>query len=255
MQIRNVLVILVIFGLGIGAGIVIKSYSTSNETVSKVLSTTDAESPGLSVSTNDNLDTGSESLPTSRISKIIDGDTFVLSTGQAVRLIGVDAPEKDDCFSSEATGGLSDLINGKTIRLEKDVSETDRYKRLLRYIWATEVFVNEELVRQGFATARDYPPDSKYKIQFVQAEVEAKRNKKGLWSVCQSENYADQPGSQSYSKPGSEQVGEPGFGSEDRDCGDFKTHAEAQAFFSAAGPGDPHRLDSNGDGIACESLP
>jgi len=42
---------------------------------------------------------------------------------------------------------------------------------------------------------------------------------------------------------------------EDRDCGDFSTQTEAQAFFEAAGPTDPHRLDSDGDGVVCESLP
>jgi micrococcal nuclease len=41
----------------------------------------------------------------------------------------------------------------------------------------------------------------------------------------------------------------------DRDCSDFDTQPEAQRFFERAGPGDPHRLDGDGDGVACESLP
>jgi len=44
-------------------------------------------------------------------------------------------------------------------------------------------------------------------------------------------------------------------GDDDKDCSDFSTHAEAQAFFESQGSGDPHALDRDGDGLACESLP
>lgn len=180
-----------------------------------------------------------------QVTKIVDGDTFVLSTGQTVRLIGIDAPERNDCFSGEATQKLKDLILAKEIKLEKDVSETDRYQRLLRYVWVDQIFINDTLTREGFAKAYDYPPDSKFKDKFAQAEREAKENKHGLWGECSTN---DKPGLSTHYKPG---LGS----SEDKDCKDFKTHAEAQAFFSAAGPGDPHKLDSDGDGQACEGLP
>lgn len=194
---------------------------------------------------------------TNQVSKIIDGDTVVLKSGQTVRLIGIDAPEKNDCFANEATVAIGDLILGKEVRLEKDVSEVDRYGRLLRYIWAPlrqdfegqadQIIVNDQLVRLGFAKAYPYPPDVKYQDQLVQAEDEAKANSRGLWSACKKEP-----------KPGLEYIDKPGLSSpptNDKDCSDFKTHAEAQAFFESQGPGDPHKLDSDDDGVACESLP
>lgn len=94
----------------------------------------------------------------------------------------------------------------------------------------------------------------RYQNQFAQAEQEARTNNRGLWGTCESGKKI--PDSPSYSEPGSDYVGEQGLGqARDKDCKDFKTHAEAQAFFEAAGPGDPHKLDSDGDGLACESLP
>lgn len=236
MKLGNVLALVSIFFLGIGAGILIKSYFTSDAPDKKVLSLSQGPSPTPSAVGVQGLD---DDISGIRVAKIIDGDTFVLASGQTVRLIGIDAPEKNDCFATESTSELSNLIGGKNIRLEKDVSETDRYRRLLRYIWVDQTFVDDQLVRRGFATAKDYPPDSKYKEQFAQAEVEARINNRGLWGACS----VDQSAGQSVSE------------ASDRDCGDFKTHAEAQAFFSAAGPGDPHKLDSDGDGLACESLP
>lgn len=168
-----------------------------------------------------------------KVTKVIDGDTIVLETGETVRYIGIDAPEtRGDCFAAESTNKNKELVLGKKVRLEKDVSETDRYKRLLRYIYVDNIFINDYLVRQGYAKVATYPPDVKYQNQFLEAEKYARENKLGLWSKC-----AVSP--------------------KDKDCGDFKTHQEAQDFFiSQGGPNsDPHKLDSDGDGLACESLP
>ncbi|EKE13959.1 MAG: hypothetical protein ACD_12C00730G0001, partial [uncultured bacterium] len=81
---------------------------------------------------------------------------------------------------------------GKEIYIEKDVSETDKYKRLLRYVWIGDplnasseaIFVNDYLVRQGFAQSSTYPPDVKYQQQFLEAQSEGKENKRGLWKEC-----------------------------------------------------------------------
>ncbi len=130
--------------------------------------------------------------------KVIDGDTIDISTGQKVRYIGIDTPETKDpkkgkqCFGEEATAINKQLVEGKTIRIEKDVSETDRYGRLLRYVYVTdpnstnsaEIFVNEYLVKEGYAYAVTFPPDVKYNKYFRELQEEAMRLKKGLWGKC-----------------------------------------------------------------------
>jgi len=97
--------------------------------------------------------------------RIIDGDTFELSTGQKVRLICIDTPETGEPGAQEATDFLTELILNKEVRLEKDISETDRYGRLLRYVWVNvtnnqEIFVNQELVQQGYAEVMRYEDDT-----------------------------------------------------------------------------------------------
>ena len=107
---------------------------------------------------------------TNCVSRIIDGDTFVIRTGESVRLICINTPERTDTGYFEATKFLRDLIEDKEVRLEKDVSETDMYNRLLRYVYVNqtlengtirEVFVNRELYQQGYAEIMRYPPDVK----------------------------------------------------------------------------------------------
>jgi micrococcal nuclease len=115
---------------------------------------------------------------------VIDGDTIVLSNGNHVRYIGIDCPEMDneEPFAREATQANRDMVAGKIVRLEKDTSETDRYGRLLRYVYIGNKFVNLELVRLGLAEAKDYPPDTKYKIFLDTAEAEAKLARRGIWT-------------------------------------------------------------------------
>ena len=120
------------------------------------------------------------------VKRIIDGDTFELTDGKSVRLIGVDAPEIGETCSTQATNQLSSLIAGETVYLEKDVSETDIDGRLLRYVYVNGVFVNLELVYYGYAYAVSYPPDIAYASQLADAEEDAINNDRGcLWyTVC-----------------------------------------------------------------------
>ena len=116
--------------------------------------------------------------------RIIDGDTFELLDGQRVRLIGVDALEIGETCSSEATRHLALLIEGQTVYLEKDVSETDSDGRLLRYVYVNGSFVNYDLVYDGYAYAVEYPPDQRYAFQLAYAEEVARDRKRGcLWAT------------------------------------------------------------------------
>lgn len=129
------------------------------------------------------------------VTRVVDGDTIEISSGKTVRFIGIDTPETVDprrsvgCFGKEASNKTKDLLSGKEIILQKDVSETDKYRRLLRYIFlplpdGRILFVNDYLVREGFAKALTYPPDVKYNEQFRQAEKEAREGSRGLWGRC-----------------------------------------------------------------------
>lgn len=129
---------------------------------------------------------------TYKVTKVIDGDTIEIEGGQKVRYIGVDTAEMDDkdpvklCYAQKAFEKNKELVEGKEIHLEKDVSEKDKYGRLLRYVYMEETFVNDYLTRSGFASAVTYPPDIKYQKQFQEAQREAKDNNLGLWnfSTC-----------------------------------------------------------------------
>lgn len=127
---------------------------------------------------------------TFKVSRVIDGDTIELTERRRVRYVGMDTPELGDnrkqveCFAIEAMEENKRLVEGKTVRLEKDVSETDRYGRLLRYVYIDDMFVNDYLVRQGFARIDTVPPDIAHQQEFLQAEQEAREQGKGLWNQC-----------------------------------------------------------------------
>lgn len=130
-----------------------------------------------------------------RVVRVVDGDTIEVEKNGAVervRYIGIDTPETVDprktvqCFGVEASKKNKELVEGKMVRLEKDVTDRDKYNRLLRYVWLGDTLVNEALVAQGFAKSYSYPPDIKYQDRIVAAEKKARENKLGLWTACAS---------------------------------------------------------------------
>ncbi len=116
-----------------------------------------------------------------RVERVIDGDTIVVSGGERVRYIGIDAPEVGEPFYYEAKQFNEQMVVGKCVKLEKDVSDRDDYGRLLRYVYVDGIFVNGEMVRNGYALAKKYPPDTKYQAYLEKMEGEARRLHKGLW--------------------------------------------------------------------------
>lgn len=127
---------------------------------------------------------------TEKVTRVIDGDTFEIQGGIKVRLIGVDTPEMKnqnktiDCFAAEATQKTRSLLTGKEVILEKDISDTDKYGRLLRYVYLGGEMVNDLLVRDGFAKIATFPPDIKNAKIFLASEKIARENNAGLWSAC-----------------------------------------------------------------------
>jgi len=128
------------------------------------------------------------------VTRVIDGDTIEVNidgTIYKVRYIGIDTPELDDerpefrTLAQEATRLNRQLVEGKTVRLEKDISKTDKYERLLRYVYVDDIFVNAELVRRGLAWAKTYEPDTKYQGILEKAEAEARQDKTGIWQEIQ----------------------------------------------------------------------
>ncbi len=124
-----------------------------------------------------------------KVTRIIDGDTIELEDGRKVRYIGIDTPETKDprrdveCFGAEAAAFNSELVLNQMVQLERDVSETDRYGRLLRYVYLDQQLVNETLVLEGYAKASTFPPDIAFSDRFSTAEKTAKDQQKGLWGT------------------------------------------------------------------------
>ncbi len=116
------------------------------------------------------------------VERVIDGDTLELETSERVRLTGIDTPEVGEYYYESAKNRLKELVEGKTVILERDVENKDMYDRLLRYIYINDSFVNLILVQEGYARAYPYPPNTKYENEFANAETEAKNNKLGIWN-------------------------------------------------------------------------
>ncbi len=194
----------------------------------------------------------------SLVVRVIDGDTIEIEDGIRVRLIGINTPELGDsrtsaeCFAREAYFKTKELLEGQTIALERDVSETDRYGRLLRYIYLEDVFINELLVRQGFAYASSYPPDVKYQEILSKAEKEAREESAGLWSLC---NISPEPTDSEASilKP---TVFAPVSGEYtcncSKTCTEISSCEEAQYLLNVCGCA---ARDADKDGIACDGVP
>jgi micrococcal nuclease len=223
---------------------------------------------------------------------VSDGDTIRVDIGgqvETLRLILIDTPETRDpnnppeCYGAEATAFLEGLLpRGSALYLETDVSERDRFGRLLRYVWldrGDEVYlVNEAMVRSGFAAQSTFPPDVKYEERIQAAARFAREHGYGLWSDCETDADGDTneledgqtepiPSEPVPSAPGSDQDAiddatggatgcDPAYPDlcvppppPDLDC----SYVYDRGFrHITVLPPDPHNLDGNRDGVACE---
>ena len=118
------------------------------------------------------------------VQRVSDGDSFRCRNGHRVRLIGVDSPEaRQGALGSKARLALLRILPvGSEVKLEYDVAPTDRYGRLLAYVWVGSTLVNEAMVRGGWAVLFTVPPNIKYAERFRQAQNEARAQGAGLWA-------------------------------------------------------------------------
>ena len=114
--------------------------------------------------------------------RVIDGDTIELQDGRRVRYLGIDTPELGEDYATEATTRNKELVEGKEVELQRGKRDKDEYGRLLRYVYVNGVFVNAELVAQGYAKAYIFDPDERYSQVLVQLEQYAKIRERGLWA-------------------------------------------------------------------------
>ena len=120
------------------------------------------------------------------VKRVIDGDTIELNNSEKVRLSGINAAELGECFSDEAKQKLEELVLNKEIGLEKDISNKDKYDRLLRYIYVDDIFVNGLLVKEGYVKVYDkYKNDTKRYRELKNLEKTAIKNSTGIWA-CQN---------------------------------------------------------------------
>ena len=189
------------------------------------------------------------------VTRVIDGDTIevvMAEVTERVRYIGMDTPERGDFFFGEATEANSRLVAGQQVLLVRDVSERDRYSRLLRYVYLEDgTFVNAELVKQGFAVIATFPPDVAYQDLFLELEREARAAGRGLWGQPTNQvlpspfSLTPLPTSQAGCDPSYPTLCIPPA-PPDLDCGSIPYQN-----FTVLPP-DPHRFDGDNDGIGCE---
>ena len=207
-----------------------------------------------------------------KVVRIVDGDTIVVALAGKnvkVRYIGMDTPEVVDPNSPveplgpQAAAANKKLVAGKTVFLEKDVSDTDRYGRLLRYVWlqngSSWVLVNLELVRRGLAKAVSYPPDVKYDAILAGGESTAETSLVGLWAPPVAATPAPTPKPKATPRPTPKPTKKPSSCHPsytpclpivaDLDCPDVRAMGKAPV--QVIGP-DEYRLDGDGDGLGCE---
>jgi micrococcal nuclease len=183
--------------------------------------------------------------------RVIDGDTIEVELENSgvyrVRYIGINTHGSSEQLFAAASAANADLLEGKSIWLVKDVSEVDRYDRLLRYVLAGDVFVNYELVRLGLAKPGSYPPDVACDETFFNAAQPPREAGLGIWAVVGPlpGDVAPPDRSQSVCDPSYPTVCIPPY-PPDLDC----KNIPYRRFLVI--PPDPHFFDGDYDGVGCE---
>lgn len=126
-----------------------------------------------------------------KVKAVYDGDTFQTESGEKVRFIGVDTPEREgkdgkpEPFYEEAKAFTKKMCEGKEVFLELDVEKKDKYERTLAYVWVrdgdNELMVNAELIRNGFAYVYTVGNNNRHGESLLECQRDARRNGRGFW--------------------------------------------------------------------------
>ncbi|ALS21468.1 MULTISPECIES: thermonuclease family protein [Paenibacillus] len=194
---------------------------------------------------------------TAKVTGVVDGDTIKVELEgkeETVRMILVDTPETVhpnkpvQPFGPEASALAKKTLEGKEVKLERDVSQRDRYGRILAYVYVDDQMFNEVLLEKGLARVSVFPPDVKYVDRFREIQKKAQKARLGIWSI---EDYASDHGyddnkAQISSEPQPSRNEEVYYGK----CAEVQ--AAGKAPLHRGDPGYRSGLDRDGDGIACE---
>jgi micrococcal nuclease len=137
---------------------------------------------GCSLKAGNGTEVTAPAVEQARVSYIVDGDTVRLEDGRAVRYLGIDTPEIGEYYYEEATEKNREFVEGKVVELHPGSRNIDDYGRYLRYVYIDGIFVNAELVAQGYAKAYRKGPEEEYSLYLFQLEEEAKSRGAGLWN-------------------------------------------------------------------------
>jgi endonuclease YncB( thermonuclease family) len=203
------------------------------------------------------------------VSKVSDGDTFTLNTGQKVRLLQIDTPElsQAECYGKEARSVLVSLLTTSgplSLKRDPNLDNVDRYGRLLRYVFIGKTNINLKLVEIGAAAPYFYKGEKgRYSAEILKAAQSARENSIGLWKSCPGTKLtpndavttiravvrAISSGNPEVVKCDLNYAGCIPASSLDLDCADIKRLGLALVNVVGA---DIHRLDGDGDGIGCD---
>ena len=213
--------------------------------------------------------------------RVVDGDTITVRLDQTgeeahIRMLGINTPETVDprrpveCFGKEASEKARQILSGTSVRIETDSSqgELDKYGRALAYVFPEDgANFAELMISEGYGHEYTYNLPYKYQSEFQAAERRAREEKKGLWADSVCADSAETSVSAVNNAPPPAGGGAYECSKNIYNCSDFTSQAEAQSVFDSclpaeasaqAGGGsanDVHKLDSDGDGKVCESLP
>lgn len=139
-----------------------------------------------------------EKIEIATIKRVVDGDTYETSSGYKIRMIGVNTPEvfgEVQYYGHEASDFSKKRLGSQTVYLFRDVSETDKYDRFLRYLFIQNdpVMFNETLLIEGYANTMTIPPDVMFSKKFVSLERQARENSQGLWGKSENAQACQKP--------------------------------------------------------------
>ncbi len=117
------------------------------------------------------------------VTRIIDGDTFVLSNGKTVRLLGLDTPERGEDYAQKAKIFAEIVLNGKQVKLETEKPAEDKYGRMLAYVFVDGKFFNELVLQKGLANIYFFNKHHRYAKRLLEAQNAARKEKAGIWSL------------------------------------------------------------------------